>query len=148
MTYESSSGRALQTPLGRVAEAFTRIALAAAFLSAVASRFGVWSGRPRAVAFAGFIEYTGQVLAFLPRTTIPALAWAATIAETALAVALLLGVRRRATALGAAGLLGTFGLAMAVSLGVKEPLDYSVFSAAGAALLLAAGADAPRGTVR
>jgi len=31
----------------------------------------------------------------------------------------------------------TIGVAMAVSMGPKEPLDYSVFSAAGAGLLLA-----------
>lgn len=34
-------------------------------------------------------------------------------------------------------LLAAFGAAMAISFGLKSPLDYSVFSASGAALLLA-----------
>jgi hypothetical protein len=37
----------------------------------------------------------------------------------------------------ALAVLALFGAAMASSLGVKEPLDSSVFSASGAALLLA-----------
>jgi hypothetical protein len=39
-------------------------------------------------------------------------------------------------ALASAILLGLFALAMTASLGVKPPLDYSVFSASAAALLL------------
>jgi hypothetical protein len=34
-------------------------------------------------------------------------------------------------------LLALFGTAMAISFGIKSPLDYSVFSASAAALLLA-----------
>jgi uncharacterized membrane protein YphA (DoxX/SURF4 family) len=145
MTPNSSSGGATWSVGARGAERFARIALAAAFLSAVASRFGLWSGEPRGAAFAKFVSGTAQVLTFMPTATIPAFAWAATIAETVLAVALLLGVWRRATALGAAALLCLFGVSMAISRGVKEPLDYSVFSAAGAALLLATRADDRRG---
>jgi len=43
--------------------------------------------------------------------------------------------------LASALLLALFGVAMAISFGLKEPLDYSVFSACGAALLLAHEAD-------
>jgi hypothetical protein len=45
-------------------------------------------------------------------------------------------IKLRETAFGAAILLAMFGLAMAISQGVKSPLDYSVFSASAAALLL------------
>jgi hypothetical protein len=41
-------------------------------------------------------------------------------------------------ALGSAALLILFGTAMAISFGIKSPLDYSVFSASSAALLVAA----------
>ena len=119
------------------AEAFARVALAAAFLSAVASRVGLWSGTPPATAFAGFEAYAGEVLAFVPGAAVRPLAWAATVAETTLGLLLLVGVWPRPVALAAAALLTGFGLAMAVSLGPKEPLDYSVFSAAACALLLA-----------
>ena len=74
----------------------------------------------------------------MPRgRTIPFLAWAATAAELCLGLALVLGVWRRAVALASAALLLIFGGAMALSLGIRSPLDYSVFSASAAALLLA-----------
>lgn len=121
----------------RFALVYARLALGAAFLSAVASRFGVWKGDVGLGRFEGFIRYTGEVNAFMPASTIPFLAWAATVAETTLGVLLVLGLWRRQVALGAAVLLALFGTAMAVSLGPKEPLDYSVFSASAGALLLA-----------
>jgi hypothetical protein len=40
-------------------------------------------------------------------------------------------------ALGSAVLLALFGIAMAISFGIKSPLDYSVFSASAGALVLA-----------
>jgi len=40
-------------------------------------------------------------------------------------------------AFGAAALLFLFGTAMAISLGIQSPLDYSVFSASAGAVLLA-----------
>lgn len=81
---------------------------------------------------------------FLPRAVIPAVAWAATIAETLLGLALIAGVRPRETAWASAVLLFLFGTAMAISFGPKEPLDYSVFSASAAALLLATREVEPR----
>lgn len=118
----------------RFAEVYARVALGAAFLSAVAARFGLWDNR--AHPFAQFVRYTGQVNAFMPAFTIPFLAIAATIAETSLGIALIAGIRIEWTALAAAILLAIFGTAMAISFGPKEPLDYSVFSASAAALLL------------
>ena len=115
---------------------WARLALGAAFLSAVASRFGLWQGHPGLGRFGGFIEYTAEVNAFLPRAFAPFLAWASTAAETTLGLALVAGYRLRETALGSALLLILFGTAMALSQGIKSPLDYSVFSAAGGALLL------------
>ena len=73
----------------------------------------------------------------MPPETIPFLAWAATAAELCLGLALVLGVWRRTVALASAALLLIFGGAMALSLGIKSPLDYSVFPASAAALLLA-----------
>ncbi|HJW08303.1 MAG TPA: DoxX family membrane protein [Holophagaceae bacterium] len=116
---------------------FTRLALGAAFLSGIASRFGWWGKGVGYGNFANFMKYTAQVNSFMPARSIPFLAWAATAAELAFGVALVAGFRLRWTALGSAALLAVFGTAMAISFGPKEPLDYSVFSAAAAALLLA-----------
>ncbi len=120
----------------RVCALYARIATGAAFLSAVASRFGVWKGQIGLDSFPGFVEYTAQVNSFMPAVTIPLLAWAATIAELSLGAALILGLWPRPVALGSAVLLALFGTAMAISFGIKSPLDYSVFSASAAALLL------------
>jgi uncharacterized membrane protein YphA (DoxX/SURF4 family) len=124
-----------------------RVGLAAAFLSAVADRFGLW-GQPgsRGVSWgdmAHFYDYTAEVNAFLPSTLIPAVAWLATIAETGLGFALLSGVCRRPVALATGVLLTLFALAMSISLGVNSALAYSVPTAAAAALLLAT-TDRPR----
>jgi uncharacterized membrane protein YphA (DoxX/SURF4 family) len=119
------------------ASLFARLALGAAFLSGIASRFGWWGRGVGYGSWANFVKYTGEVNAFMPRGSIPFLAVAATAAELALGLALVVGFRLRWTALASAALLALFGIAMAISFGPKEPLDYSVFSAAAAALLLA-----------
>jgi uncharacterized membrane protein YphA (DoxX/SURF4 family) len=117
---------------------YLRIALGAAFLSGIADRFGLYRGRNVGYGnFDGFMRYTAQVNSFMPAFTIPFLAWAATLAEFGLGLALILGVWPRWVALGSAVLLALFGAAMAISFGIKSPLDYSVFSASAGALVLA-----------
>jgi uncharacterized membrane protein YphA (DoxX/SURF4 family) len=117
-----------------------RVALSAAFLSAVADRFGFWGppGAPHVAwgDFNHFVQYTARVNSFAPRALVPALAWAATIAEAALGLWLLVGIALRWAAYLSAALLLAFALAMAVSFSIKSPLDYSVFTAAAAALAL------------
>lgn len=126
----------------RVAVWGLRAALAAAFLSAVADRFGIWgpNGAPGVGwgDWSHFVAYTGKLLWFLPSALVNPAAWAATTAEAVLGFALLTGLWSRIVALASTALLVSFALAMAVALGVKAPLDYSVFTAAAAALLLAA----------
>lgn len=116
---------------------YARIALGAAFLSAVADRFGFWGKYGGWGNFANFTHYTAQVNSFMPAVTIPFLAWTATVSETFFGIALIAGLWPRWIALGSAILLALFGTAMAISLGVKSPLDYSVYSASAAAALLA-----------
>ena len=117
---------------------YARWALGAAFLSGGADRFGLFTGRNVGYGnFAGFVSYTAKVNSFMPAYSIPFLAWAATAAELFLGVALILGVWPRWVALGSAVLLALFGIAMAISFGIKSPMDYSVFSASAGAVLLA-----------
>jgi len=116
---------------------YARVALGAAFLSGIADRFGLWGREEGYGDFAGFVRYTAKVNAFMPASAIPVLAWGATAAELVLGVMLVFGVWSRWVALGSALLLALFGIAMAISLGPKSPLDYSVFSASAGALLLA-----------
>ena len=115
---------------------YARIALGAAFLSAVAGRFGLWRGTFDLMYFAKFLQYAAEVNSFMPLAVIPLIAWTATVAETTLGLLLILGLWPRWVSLGSAILLAMFGTAMAISFGLKSPMDYSVFSASGAAVLL------------
>ena len=130
---------------------FLRFALAFSFLSAVADRFGLW-GQPGAPgvawgAFDPFLTYTGDMLWYLPAALIPAAGWSATVAEVALAVGLLVGIRLRAFALASGLLLCLFGVTMTVAFGFEAAFSYSVWSAAGGAFLLATVPPAPVGAV-
>src|SRR5499427_6361079 len=117
-----------------------RVALAAAFLSAVADRFGLWGspGSP-GVSWGNltrFNAYVAKLIWFLPPAGVITVGLLATAAETLLGLALLIGWQLRSVALLSAILLFSFATAMLVALGPKAPLDYSVFTAAGAAFLL------------
>lgn len=120
---------------------FARLALGASFLSAVADRFGLWGPYgAKNVSwgdFAHFVEYTGAVLSLFPGSLTVSFAWAATVAETLFGVLLIVGFKMRITSFLAGLLLLSFAIGMVTGLGIKKPLDYSVFSAAAAAFLLA-----------
>ena len=68
----------------------------------------------------------------------------ATLAETALALLLLVDAWPRYTALASGALLLLFALAMTFASGIKAPLDYSVYIGAAAAFYLGATAALPQ----
>ncbi|MFT3794273.1 DoxX family membrane protein [Flavobacterium sp.] len=125
----------------QLAQLFLRIALSVSFLSAVADRFGFWGnpGSPNVVwgNWQNFLDYSNQVNSFIPAALAEPLAIAATILEIVLPVFLLFGYKTKMAAWISGCLLSGFGLAMTISFGVKSPLDYSVFTAAAAAFVLA-----------
>jgi len=122
---------------------FARFALGASFLSAVADRFGLWGkyGTTNVAwgDFTHFVAYTGTVTSLLPSSLTVWFAWTATVAETLFGVLLIAGFKTRMTSVLAGVLLLLFAMGMAIGLGIKTPFDYSVFSAAAAAFLLALG---------
>ena len=132
-----------QTTMLSSAQWFLRLGLAAGFLSAIADRFGLWGspGAPNVAwgEWSAFVDYVAKLNWFAPVPLIPPLAWAATLAETLFALGLLVGWRLRWFALASGLLLLSFALTMTIALvGVKAPLDFSVFAAAAGAFLLAA----------
>jgi uncharacterized membrane protein YphA (DoxX/SURF4 family) len=135
------------TGLAKFSSVFLRLALGTSFLSAVTDRFGLWGGygQPNVSwgSYARFVDYTAKLNWFLPAATIPALAVVATAAETLFGLLLVLGWKTRITALLSGVLLIAFALTMTMALGVKAPLNFSVFSAAGGALLLGVCPDFP-----
>lgn len=122
------------------ASLYCRCALGIGFLSSVADRFGVWgapgTGGVAWGSFHNFLAYTAVLNPFLPGSLIPIVGWCVTFAETGLGLALVLGYRIREAAILGAILLLAFALGMTIGLGVKAPVDYSVFPASAGALLL------------
>lgn len=120
---------------------YLRLALGIGFLSAVADRFGLW-GRPGAPLvswgnFQNFLHYTALINPWLPASWIPSVGWITTACEAAFGIALILGVRTRLAAFASGLLTLVFALAMILALGVKAPLNYSVFAFSAGAFLLA-----------
>jgi uncharacterized membrane protein YphA (DoxX/SURF4 family) len=135
------------TGLAKLGSVFLRLALGISFLSAVADRFGLWGayGKPNVSwgNYARFVGYTAKLNSFFPAQVIPVLSMISTAAEIVFGILLILGWRTRITALLSAILLIAFAVAMTISLGVEAPLSFSVYSAAGGALLLATCTEFP-----
>jgi uncharacterized membrane protein YphA (DoxX/SURF4 family) len=119
---------------------FLRLALAIAFLSAVADRFGLWGPAGSAhIAwgnFDRFIQYTARINPWAPSAVVPVLSWTATVLEVLLSAMLILGFFTAEAAFASGVLLSLFGLGMTMGTGIKSALDASVFSAAAGAFAL------------
>ena len=139
-TYESNTAQLTENGT-EIVRLFARFALGASFLSAVADRFGLWGPYgAKDVAwgdFAHFVEYTGAVTSLFPSSLTVLFAWTATVAETLFGILLIIGFKTRIASVLGGLLLLSFAIGMATGLGIKAPFDYSVFSAAAAAFLLA-----------
>ena len=138
----------MSTLIGRIVKyspVYLRIAIGLTFLSAVADRFGLWGGPGENLVawgnFQNFLDYTALLNPYLPTLMVPVIGWIVTIAEIVLGAALIIGFRIRETALISGILLLFFAVSMAVSIGIKSPLDYSVFTASAAAFFLSTHTD-------
>jgi uncharacterized membrane protein YphA (DoxX/SURF4 family) len=129
----------------RITRVFLRVALASAFLVAVADRLGFLGHYGSTNVSWGdwkhFEQYVAVLSWFVPKGLIPALSILETVIETGLGLGLLVGFYPRIVAWSSAVLLTSFALTMTVALGLLAPLGYGVFTAIGAALLLGAIAE-------
>lgn len=121
----------------KIIKLFLRITIAIGFLSAVADRFGMW---PKEVSAWGnwgnFIKYTEVLNPWFPSSIISTFAILATSAEIVFAMCLLLGFKTELYAKLSGILLLIFAMSMTFSIGIKGPLDYSVFIASAGAFAL------------
>jgi hypothetical protein len=119
----------------RIVRIALRLSLAAAFLSAVADRFGWWEpfGQGSWGSMGAFADYTHRLVPFASGWLLTVIVWAATATEATLGVLLITGWRPQLVGAATSLALIVFGTAMGVSLGMEAPLSYSVFSAASAA---------------
>ncbi|WP_300672289.1 DoxX family membrane protein [Soonwooa sp.] len=120
-----------------IAQLFLRIALAVTMFSAVADRFGFWGSNAAWGNWAAFEEYTRTLTFFLPSFLSKVGAYIATFCEIVFSILLLIGFKTKIIASATSLLLLSFGIAMTIALGVKAPLDYSVWTSTAAAFLLA-----------
>lgn len=120
----------------KFAQLFLRLALGAGFLSASADRFGLWKENVAWGNWANFVDYTGQLVPFLSDSMTNVAAIIATALEIIFGIALILGWKTKIFALLSGILLLIFAFSMAFTLGIKAPLDFSVFSASAGAFLL------------
>jgi thiosulfate dehydrogenase [quinone] large subunit len=120
---------------------YARAALAAAFLSAVTDRLGVWgpSGTPNVAwgDMSHFLAYTEKLNPWFPKSVIPPLGLMVTIIETTLGLALLFGFQTRHAARISGWLILLFGIGMTAGTGFKSALNASVFAASSSGFLLA-----------
>lgn len=116
---------------------FLRAAIAVSMLSAVADRFGFWGKNSAWGNWKNFEEYTRKLTFFLPEGLSQLSAYTATFFEIVIPLLLLVGYKTKVAAYGAGLLLFIFALSMTIALGVKAPLDYSVWVGSAGACLLA-----------
>lgn len=116
---------------------FLRISISVTMLSAVADRFGFWGENSAWGNWVNFEKYTQQLTFFLPESLGIFSAYAATFLEILFPLLLILGVKTKIAAYGTGLLLLIFALSMTVALGVKAPLDYSVWIGSAGTFLLA-----------
>ena len=127
--------------LRQIAKLFLRLTVAAAMLSSVADRFGIWA---KELCMWGdmdkFVAYTQSLIPYIPANAVPVLAWTATVLEVLLPLCLLVGLKLKWTASLSGLMILVFAIAMATSVGIKAPLNYSAFTASAAAFgILACG---------
>lgn len=126
----------------KIIKLFLRFAIASAFLSAVADRFGWWN---EAISVWGnwqsFLDYTALINPWFPASIIPIVGVVATATEIIFAVCLIVGFKTEFFAKLSGFLLLIFALSMAFSMGIKGAFDYSVFTAAAAAFALSSMKD-------
>jgi len=87
--------------------------------------------------FDNFLAYAAKLNPYLPAAWLPTVGWGVTLAEAACGLALIVGFQTRKVAVGSGLMLLAFALGMTMGFGVKAPFNYSVFSAAAGAFLLA-----------
>lgn len=127
--------------LRQIAKLFLCLTVAASMLSSVADRFGIWA---KELCMWGdmdkFVAYTQSLIPYIPANAVPVLAWTATVLEVLLPLCLLVGLKLKWTASLSGLMILVFAIAMATSVGIKAPLNYSAFTASAAAFgILACG---------
>jgi putative oxidoreductase len=117
-----------------------RLAIGITFLTPVLDRLGILgaagTGNIEWGNWENFINYTTTLMPFFDRPMVNVMGLIATIAETTIAIGLIIGFKTRYVALASCLLTLTFILFMATSVGIQKPINFGVFTASAASFLL------------
>jgi uncharacterized membrane protein YphA (DoxX/SURF4 family) len=124
----------------KIPQLILRLALGIGFILPVSDRLGLLGspGKPN-VAWGDwnhFITYANTLVPFLNHSMASVMGAIATILESIFGICLILGFKTKLVAIGAALLTFTFGLCMAIFIGIMAPFNYPVFVFTGAGLVL------------
>lgn len=125
----------------KIPQLLLRLAIGITFLTPVFDRLGflgaAGTGNVEWGNWGNFIDYTTTLMPFLERPIVNVMGGIATASEFIIAVLLIIGFKTKYAALGSCLLTLTFILFMTTSVGIQKPINYGVFTASAASLLLA-----------
>jgi len=125
----------------KYAQLYLRLALGIGFIVPVLDRLGLL-GKPgqKLISWGDwdhFISFTGMLIPFMGKSMVNIAGFIATVLEVIFGIGLIIGFKTRLMAFGSFALTLLFGLSMALFLGYKAPLNFSVFPCSAGSLLLA-----------
>lgn len=124
----------------KIPQLLLRCALGITFLTPVLDRLGLLGqpgiGNIEWGNWENFINYTTTLMPIFNRPVVNVLGAIATISEFLAGIFLIIGLKTRYAALGAAMITLTFIIFMTLSLGIQKPINYGVFTASAAGFLL------------
>lgn len=124
----------------RIPQLLLRCALGITFLTPVSDRLGLLgapgTGNIEWGNWENFINYTTTLMPFLDRSMVNIMGTIATISELVIGILLIIGFKTKYAALAASLLTFTFILFMIFSVGIQKPINFGVFTATTASLLL------------
>lgn len=117
-----------------------RLAIGVTYLVPVSDRLGIlgpegtnnveWGN------WRNFIDYTTTLMPFWSRSMANIMGGIATVAEFTIAVLLVIGFKTKYAAIASCMLTLSFIFFMSISVGIQKPVNYGVFTACAASLLL------------
>ncbi|MTH17627.1 DoxX family protein [Flavobacterium sp. LC2016-01] len=117
-----------------------RLALGITFLTPVSDRLGILgapgTGNIEWGNWQNFIDYTATIMPIFERPMVNFMGGAATVAELFIGIFLIIGFKTKWAARGASLITLTFIIFMTLSVGIQKPINYGVFTASAAGLLL------------
>lgn len=124
----------------KIPQLLLRCALGITFLTPVFDRLGILgqagTGNIEWGNWENFINYTTTLMPIFDRPVVNVMGAIATVSELMIGISLIIGFKTKYAAIGACLITLTFIVFMTLSVGIQKPINYGVFTASAAGLLL------------